>query len=322
MPEDPPIVIVEPRHDPFKAVWEARTGQYPYEFINFMLAAPYGIDRYFFIIEKKDQYAGLYQFDENFRNIELIKTYFISSGQVQGNKEVRGDLKTPEGIYYTVRFIPESNLEAKFGSGAFVLDYPNELDRLRRKTGSGIWIHGSDIEMIDFDTEGCVRFENEEITYFYEELKLRRAAAIIADEIEWLSRSALEKEVETINKFLKDWEDSWEQQNIVSYLSFYCKDEFISHRQKFDFESWESHKRNIFNPSRSIKLNLTEFNYHYADNLLLVAFFQDYQAGSYNDFGRKQLVLRRDKEQGTWKIIQEEWVASRKARNKEIGTNQ
>ena len=316
-PEEPPIVIIEPKPDPFKAKWEANSGNFPYEFVNFMLNIPYSLDKYLIVVEKKDQYAALYQMDENFRGKELLKTFFISSGQVEGNKEVRGDHKTPEGLYHTLRFIPEENLEAKFGSGAFVLDYPNELDRLRKKTGSGIWIHGSDIEMIPNDTEGCVRFENHEITYFHKELKLSRTPVIIAHEIEWVDQATLEREIEKIKRFLYEWEESWEQQNVDKYLSFYDHDDFISHRQKFNFENWAKHKRSIFKPRNPIRVDFIGHNYHYADNLLLVTFFQDYTAGSYNDFGRKQLVLRKDS--SSWKIIQEEWVASKRIKNSEIG---
>jgi murein L,D-transpeptidase YafK len=244
-------------------------------------------------VEKRSQQAALYEFKNGFKEIELLKTYHISSGQAQGNKYVRGDLKTPEGLYNTIKWIPEKKLEAKYGSGAFVLDYPNQLDKLLKKTGSGIWIHGSDIAMIPFDTEGCIRFENQEITHFKEELNFDRVPVLINETFEWTDITALEKEIEGIQSFLKEWEESWARQDINKYLSFYSPTEFVTNRQKMDYAQWENHKRRIFNPNKQINIELTDFEYYYADNLLLVSFYQDYTAETLKSMGWKQIVLRR-----------------------------
>jgi murein L,D-transpeptidase YafK len=310
---EPPIIIEPPKPDTLRPIWEARVGQVPFEYINFLFDKKHDYDDYLFVVEKRDQYAALYRFEDGFESINLLNTYIISSGQVQGNKMRRGDLKTPEGLYFTIQYIPERQLEARFGSGAFVLDYPNELDRVRRKTGSGIWIHGSDIDMVPFDTEGCVRFENEEITYFREVLNIQRAPVIINDIIEWTNVNSLRNEIEKINKILADWEESWETQDIERYLAFYCSNEFITHRQRMDYHRWVTHKRAVFNPRNNVVINLSNFDYYYADHLLLVTFYQDYKSNSLSSFGRKQLVLRRLPD--SWIIIQEEWVPARRPRN-------
>ena len=201
-------------------------------------------------------------------------------------------------------------IAAQYGTGAWELGFPNELDRLRRKTGSGIWIHGTDIDMTPFDTEGCVRFENEVIIYFQQILNIKKTPVIINEELEWVDISFLENEIEIVQSFIDGWLDNWRRQDIRGYLEFYSSDEFISHRQRMNYTAWERHKRRLFIPDAHASIKLYDFNFYFADDLLLVSFLQEYAAGEINDFGRKQLVLRRNKvhnRNSTWKIIQEEW---------------
>jgi murein L,D-transpeptidase YafK len=160
--------------------------------------------------------------------------------------------------------------------------------------------------MKHFDTEGCIRFENEYITYFHEELNLNRTPVIVNDVLEWTDVATLRAEVKKIKSLMDAWKESWEKQVLSTYLDFYSQD-FVSHNQKMNYQQWEAHKERVFGLGNTVNIKLSDFNYHYADNLLLISFMQDYRAGSYQDFGRKQLILLRDG--SSWKIIQEEWTA-------------
>jgi len=305
--EPPPPPIIPAKPDTLKPIWEARKGQVPYEYINILLNPQKDFGTHLFVVEKKDQYAGLYTISGDKQQIELQKTYFISSGQNAGNKEKWRDLKTPEGMYFTLNFIPQRQLHKKFGSGAFVLDYPNEMDKLRKKTGSGIWIHGSDKDIEPMDTEGCIRFENKEIDYFHDELNLTHAPVIISEVIDWTTISNLRSEITNINKFLDDWKTAWQNLNLTSYLSYYDSDEFITQKQRMNYKKWADYKQSVFANANHPVITFSSFEYHYADNLLLITCTQDYKSGSYTDFGKKQIILKRVN--NTWKIIQEEWVA-------------
>jgi len=305
---EPPIVIIPPKPDTLRPIWEARTGQVPYEYINVLLNPQTNFGDHLFVVEKSDQYAGLFTISADRQQITLKKTYYISSGQNPGNKYKWRDLKTPEGMYFTLNFIPQRQLHSKFGSGAFVLDYPNEMDRLRKKTGSGIWIHGSDKDIEPKDTEGCIRFENKEINYFHEELNLDHAPIIISEKIEWTTISNLNTEIANINKFISDWKTAWQNLNITQYLSYYDTEEFGSDKQRMDYKKWADYKQNVFANANHPVVTFGDFSYHYADNLLLITCTQDYKSGSYADFGKKQLILKRVNNH--WKIIQEEWVAT------------
>lgn len=298
------IIIVQPVVDSVRIKWEKNNGKFPFEYINFVFPKLQNYDDKLIVVQKIDQTAALYKIKDDFKKIELYRTYTISSGQNQGNKWRRGDLKTPEGLYITQKFIPDEELAPKYGTGAFTLDYPNQLDRILRKTGYGIWLHGSDIDMIPYDTEGCVRFENHEITYFREVLNLENTPVIINDKISWYEYNELQNEVKTILDLVKDWKDSWKNQDFESYIDFYTSD-FHTRRQSMNYEQWYEHKKRIFNPENKIEINLFDFDYYYADGYILISFYQDYKSGNYTDFGRKQLVLKRN--DNLWKIYREEW---------------
>ncbi|SCY51151.1 L,D-transpeptidase family protein [Thiohalorhabdus denitrificans] len=97
----------------------------------------------------------------------------ILLGANPGDKRVEGDKRTPEGVYYIQRYLPEPRLAPRYGAGAFPLNYPNIVDRIRDKTGYGIWLHGVDEEDEDkTDTKGCVAFDNTSLEVLKEALDI------------------------------------------------------------------------------------------------------------------------------------------------------
>jgi len=102
-------------------------------------------------------------------NIVILDQYPAIYGSNNGDKYVVGDNKTPEGIYYVTGYLNEQNLKNRFrsiagryGTGAFPLNYPNPFDKMRGKTGGGIWLHGNSIAQ-KFVTQGCIAIENSNI---------------------------------------------------------------------------------------------------------------------------------------------------------------
>ena len=78
-----------------------------------------------------------------------------STGSSGGDKWREGDLATPEGVYFMTR--RQTGLPEKlYGNLAFPLNYPNPVDRLRGKTGYGIWLHGRGKPLVPRDTRGCI----------------------------------------------------------------------------------------------------------------------------------------------------------------------
>lgn len=84
------------------------------------------------------------------------REYVCTTGQKHGDKQVRGDLKTPEGVYFVVGKRTAGLDFQDYGGVAYILDYPNPEDRRRGKTGSGIWLHSRGRPVTPRESRGCV----------------------------------------------------------------------------------------------------------------------------------------------------------------------
>lgn len=108
---------------------------------------------------------------------ELVKTYKISLGRNPiGHKQVQGDRKTPEGLYYINDKNPYSGYHKNLG-----ISYPNKKDRqhaqkLGKSAGGDIKIHGlrnGDGYIGKFQrwtdwTLGCIALTNQEVDELYD----------------------------------------------------------------------------------------------------------------------------------------------------------
>ncbi|VAX23220.1 hypothetical protein MNBD_NITROSPINAE02-1955 [hydrothermal vent metagenome] len=118
------------------------------------LSMPERVAPYVLVVDKSR--GELLVLEENKDNFKIVKRYKTSLGSKRGDKLVRGDLRTPEGLYNIVSVKENRHLPPQYGPRAFVLNYPNKLDKKLGKTGDGIWIHGSGLGENIEATEGCV----------------------------------------------------------------------------------------------------------------------------------------------------------------------
>ena len=104
------------------------------------------------LVEKDKQRLRVLEYD---KSLKVLADYPIATGENPGNKKVRGDSRTPEGIYFITRIYKDKQVTV-FGDKAFHLDYPNFFDRQEGKNGDGIFIHGTNRELQPDSTNGCV----------------------------------------------------------------------------------------------------------------------------------------------------------------------
>jgi hypothetical protein len=91
---------------------------------------------YLLICEKETKILYVFRFSDG--RFSLVKQYPCIIGANNHGKTRGGDFATPEGVYFFLRFAPGKTLAENYGHGAFVLNYPNFLDRKERKDGGGI----------------------------------------------------------------------------------------------------------------------------------------------------------------------------------------
>ncbi|GHT21149.1 L,D-transpeptidase [Bacteroidia bacterium] len=121
----------------------------------------------FIIISKQEMM--LYMYD--YRGNEMFK-FPVACGLNYGNKEKRGDMKTPEGIFRVSEIQKAAHWTHDFkdGKGEIKGAYGPYFIRLEVPEHQGIGIHGThDPKSLGTRaTEGCIRLKNENVLQLVE----------------------------------------------------------------------------------------------------------------------------------------------------------
>lgn len=176
---------------------------------------------YAIVVEKSSQQLILYAYDGEYS--EVLR-YKCSTGKSQGPKMQAGDSKTPEGIYFFIEEHKKESLSPIYGTRAFPTDYPNNLDQLEGKTGSAIWMHGTNKPLKDFDSNGCIVLENADIDNLANYIVLNQTPIIIVEKINYLDIEDIKKEKQDILNWLASRNQAIQSGTYHQYLHFYSPD--------------------------------------------------------------------------------------------------
>ncbi|MFH1213994.1 MAG: L,D-transpeptidase family protein [Candidatus Neomarinimicrobiota bacterium] len=236
-------------------------------------------------------------------NLKIINEYKITTGRRSGDKEREGDFKTPEGIYYINGRVPDSKLSAKFGPLAFSLDYPNFIDRLQKRNGSNIWIHGRDEAIKDFITEGCVSLENNQILGLRKYITINQTPIIILDDLAeyTVDQPAYQSAVTRWMDFTNDWANSWDSGAISAYCDYYAPT-FIDEGGR-NLKRFREYKSGLEKMYQWKTVLIDKVSVLVSDQETHLKFRQRYLSPTFYSEGQKQLILVQVKSQ--WKIIRE-----------------
>lgn len=264
------------------------------------------------LVAEKSTHA-LYLFKNYDGKPELVRTYQIATGKKAGDKETEGDYRTPEGIYNFVDFLTNKQLLAQsgpqaaiYGTGAFVTDYPNVIDRnIMKKTGSGIWLHSTNDETRiekGLDSRGCVVTANNELIDVSKYLELNKTPIVIVQDLLYLNEKTYNTQREELKKLVDNWLDAWKKKDIETYSSFYHPVEFTDSKGRF--AAYKAYKKAVFSNPGMPKIELDHISILKSKNYAVITFTQTYQSNTINDTGRKLLYLRQD-DSYNWKIVSE-----------------
>jgi len=171
------------------------------------------------IVNKARQRIVLYQYDGHWKN---VAQWPCSTGKKEGPKKREGDQKTPEGVYFATRDVGQRFLSDTYGSRALPLDYPNWLDRSRHRTGSAIWLHGTNKPLNARDSNGCVVIENAVIDRLARSIRLQRTPVIIVDQTQWWSVKAAQRVADKILSAADQWHDAMMHGSFEAYNRWYA----------------------------------------------------------------------------------------------------
>jgi len=264
-----------------------------------------------FMFDKARNRLFVYQPDADGQLKKIIDEYVVT-GSVVGDKQRQGDGKTPNGIYRFIKKLQGKELASRYGPVAFPIDYPNALDRLHKKDGNGIWLHGYPMDVNrrpPQDTRGCFSLANNRLQQVAKYVKLKRSWVITGENFKFDQDQDKQALLASVQRDIEAWRQDWMSLDTEAYLSHYHPD-FRSGKR--DLKAWKRYKRRVNANKAFVEVNFSNLTLMRDPNrwpegeVMLAEFDQRYRSSNYADKGRKRLYLARDSKDSPWKVLLEE----------------
>ena len=265
------------------------------------------------VVEKSTH--SLYLYENNQGLPKLLKKYTIMTGKFPGDKQVQGDKKTPEGIYFFQNFHASQELLKKYGdygkiygAGAFTLNYPNEIDRREGKTGGGIWLHSSDDDnriSLGLDSKGCVVAVDKDLKDLSRYIDLANTPMVIVENLSFLNLESWKTQKESLQNVVYSWMEAWQKKDFKTYINQYSPREFLDNR-KGNYSAYKTYKKAVFSRADEPQILFSDVSILLNNDYAVVTMKQDYSSSVIRDIGKKVLYLKKN-DRYEWKIVSEKW---------------
>lgn len=246
--------------------------------------------------------SRLYHYQHRNGKVELVADYYMSHGRLGASKEREGDQRTPLGIYYVTSSIERSRLDDFYGAGALTINFPNELDKKRQRTGSGIWLHGvPDGERGTYArapraSDGCVVLANDDLRKLLASIKPAETPIVITQQAVWLPEADWQRQRASFKQLFNDWVAARNEPGNGRFRQFYSPS-FESYGERFGTWLPRRYATGVTQPPQ----HATLLHMGGPDELLVATFYDVNQTGSRTSLTRKRQYWH--KVDGRWKIF-------------------
>jgi L,D-transpeptidase YnhG len=171
--------------------------------------------------------ARLYLFENTPNGLKLLADYYISVGKSGIEKSLEGDLRTPLGVYFVTSNLDPTSLKDFYGSGALPINYPNQLDLKRGKTGGGIWLHGApptQFSRAPLASDGCIVLANPDLERVIKTVAIRSTPVVIAASLKWVAPQSLSPDIKSFDEVLLGWHKAKASGDMERLASWYAPD--------------------------------------------------------------------------------------------------
>ena len=171
--------------------------------------------------------SRLYLFENTPSGLKLLADYYISVGKSGIEKSLEGDLRTPLGVYFVTGSLSPKKLKDFYGAGALPINYPNQLDVKRGKTGSGIWLHGTPPQQFSRApqaTDGCVVLANPDLERIMHTVEVRSTPVVIAQTLKWVAPQTARADGKPFEEALNSWQAAKSSGDLPRLMSWYTAD--------------------------------------------------------------------------------------------------
>jgi murein L,D-transpeptidase YafK len=170
------------------------------------------------VVDKKFQKLYVFHKSDSFSKVFEAP---CSTGKNQGDKQVEGDARTPNGIFFTTRILRNPGPPETFGSLAFPLDYPTLSDQRAGKDGNNIWIHGTTNTLLPNQSNGCVVLRDSDLKRLENFILLNRTPVIISEQINWVPQNHVSPFKKELQQILMVWNKAFVEKDIKKLDSLY-----------------------------------------------------------------------------------------------------
>jgi murein L,D-transpeptidase YafK len=282
------VCLVPLLPSPARATWDA------------VISEQFAHPAYFVAVDKTRQKLAFFEKQSPLR---LARVFVCTTGQKEGDKEVEGDLKTPEGVYFVVRRIDAGLDFTKYGPRAYTLNYPNPVDRMRGKTGFGIWIHGRGEPLVPLQTEGCVAMNNNDLSVLGKALLPGAPVTLTRSFVFSASGAGGDDDLRRLEQKVRDWAEAWSGRS-RRFFDFYNQEAY-SAAQGESFSAFRAQKERLFSLLPWIRTTVNDIRILAGPDYWVTWFHQDYQAPNLSTRGTRRLYW--EKAGTDFRIVGMEW---------------
>ena len=251
-------------------------------------------------VDKKRQHIFVY---ERKSPISLVSSYLCTTGQTPGDKLVEGDLKTPEGVYFITQHLTSGLDFEMYGNEAYPLNYPNPVDRLRKKSGYGIWIHGRGYDIAPLQTQGCIALNNPDLSTLGKFIEMGMPV-VLSSALHHATTTETSTAVDSLEKLVTGWANAWAGRSATMF-DFYDQDAYSVATEPFS--AFRKQKERLFKTLPWIKTTVSNIQVLQGPGYWVTWFHQEYEAPNLATSGVRRLYWE-ERAKGDFKIIGMEWV--------------
>ncbi|MDD2699030.1 MAG: L,D-transpeptidase family protein [Arcobacteraceae bacterium] len=230
-------------------------------------------------------------FKNNTHKKQKVFESSVLTGKNTGAKLSEGDLRTPIGAYDLVEKL--TKLDQFYGPLALVTSYPNTFDKINRKTGNGIWIHGVPFNgNRDPYTKGCIALDNDKLTTLEQTIDIDNSLLIIRDDA--IDENNSKENIAKVLSNFYSWKEVWKNGDFDNYISYYSPN--FQKTDGTNFEKFKAYKKSIFDKNEEKQIMFKDINVIPYPNeekkaIFKIKYYQTYSTKNYHFKGSKELYV-------------------------------
>lgn len=244
---------------------------------------------YVVVVDKK--YQKLYVFHKSDFFSKIFEAP-CSTGKNPGNKQVEGDARTPNGIFFATKILRNPSPPETFGLLAFPLDYPTLSDQRAGKNGNNIWIHGTTKTLLPQQSNGCVVLRDNDLERLANFILLNRTPVIISEQINWVSQNHVSSSKNELHQILMAWNKAFVEKDTNQLDALYRKGAEIKGKRR---DELHEKIKNLKIINKHFTLQPRDISILQEDNNAVIIFDQIFNVTDNNTFQGfyNKLVLER-----------------------------